>query len=55
MANTAPSPTDTKNQRWTKILIFFQSQPGSKAHNNHNPNDSLRTLLVKVLRAIKGI
>jgi hypothetical protein len=55
MANSIPSPTDTKNQRWTKMLNYYQKQSGALAHNNHKATDSLRTVMVKVLQAIKGI
>lgn len=54
MASSIPTKTDTKNVRWTKILNFYQNQSGALAHNNHKLTDSLRTVMVKVLRAITG-
>ncbi len=54
MANTTPQPTDAKLTRWVKILNHYQNQGAALSCNNHNPLDSLRTTLVKVLRAITG-
>ena len=55
MANTRPTSTDTKNQRWTKMLNYYQGKSGALPHNNHNQTDSLRTVVLKVLRAVQKI
>ena len=47
---------DTRLIGWTKVLTVLQALPGSIAHNNPNPGrESLRSVLVKVLRALIGV
>lgn len=41
--------------RWRKILVLLQAQPGALAHNNLNLEDSLREVLVKVLRSLNKV
>lgn len=51
-SGTTPEPTDARLVRWTKMLLFFQGQAGADPTNDPLPGDSLRNILVKLLRAI---
>ena len=55
MASSTPTQTDTRNVRWKKVLNYYQNQSGALAKNNWSQKDSLRSLLVKVLKSIKKI
>ncbi len=48
-----PSSTDTRRVRWAKVLDYFQALPDAQSTNNLKRNDTLRGILVKVLRAVK--
>lgn len=53
--NTTPKTTDTRLWEWKKILQYYQNISGSKPRNNPRLTDSLRTTLVKLLRALQGL
>jgi hypothetical protein len=52
-----PFQGDTRRTRWLKILLYWQQNLGNPAHASNNPRDgdSLRMILVKLLRAIQNI
>lgn len=47
-----PLNTDTKRTRWARVLLYYQSLSDALAANSLDNTDSLRAILVKVLRAI---
>lgn len=53
MALYASSSTP-RRQVWYKALQKLQSKPGAVVANNPNPNNTIRQLKVKILKAINA-
>jgi hypothetical protein len=52
--DTTSTPFQTKYQRWSAMLAFYQARPGAIAANNATAGNGLRTIMVKLLCAING-
>lgn len=52
-----PQGTEARRTRWLKILLFWQANIATPALAANDPRetDSLRTIMVKLLRAVQGI
>ena len=53
--DSTPRATDTRLTRYKRWLASIQNRAGSLAKNNPSKNDNRRAILVKILRAKKGI
>jgi len=48
-----PRRTDTRWFEWTRILGQYQNLPGADPANNPKRTDSLRQIMLKVLKAVQ--